>query len=193
MREWLICVLVCCVVSLTVKLEPRTEECFSEEATKGSSLTLQFQVTSGGLLDVDCTLYNHDDTVLKSWHIATEGKHTFTVPQDGKYRFCFSNIMARWTAKWVSFYVTQGNNANLAKIEHIDPIERTIIELSEGLSELEEEQKYLRGVERVHRETIDATNERMLYWSIFEILVLLTMGFFQIYYLKRFLEVKSSV
>ena len=40
---------------------------------------------------------------------------------------------------------------------------------------------------------IETTNVRMLYWSMFEVFVLITMGFFQIYYLKRFLEVKSSV
>jgi hypothetical protein len=178
---------------LTLKIEPRTEECFVEEASKGSAATLQFQVTAGGLLDIDVSIYNTDGSLLKSWSVATEGKHTWTPETDGKYKFCFGNQMARWTPKWVSFYLSQGVNPNLAKIEHIDPIERTIMELSDGLTELQEEQKYLRSVERVHRETIETTNVRMLYWSMFEVFVLITMGFFQIYYLKRFLEVKSSV
>uniref|UniRef100_A0A7S1IR13 GOLD domain-containing protein n=1 Tax=Eutreptiella gymnastica TaxID=73025 RepID=A0A7S1IR13_9EUGL len=193
LRALLVLSLVLSCTSLTLKIEAQSEECFSEEAAKGTSLTLQFQVTAGGLLDLDVHIKNPDKSAIKSWTTATEGKHTWQAEVDAKYDFCFSNRMARWTPKWVSFYITQGANPNLAKIEHIDPIERTIMELSEGLTELQEEQKYLRSVERVHRETIETTNVRMLYWSLFEVFVLLTMGFFQIYYLKRFLEVKSSV
>eukprot|EP00667_Euglena_gracilis_P021413 EG_transcript_23447 len=179
--------------SLTIKIESRSEECFTEEATKGTSLTLQFQVMAGGLLDIDTVITGPSGEVLKKWGAATEGKHNWTAEHDSKYKICFSNMMARWTPKWVSFFVSSATNTNLAKIEHIDPIEKTIMELSESLTALQEEQKYLRSVERVHRETIESTNVRMLYWSLFEVFVLVTMGMFQIYYLKRFLEVKSSV
>lgn len=179
--------------ALTIKIESRSEECFFEEVTKGTSLTLQFQVTAGGLLDIDCTVTSPRHEVVMKWSVTSEGKHAWVADQDGKYRVCFGNQMARWTPKWVSFYISTGASTNLAKIEHIDPIEKTIMELSEGLTELQEEQKYLRSVERVHRETIESTNVRMLYWSLFEVFVLITMGMFQIYYLKRFLEVKSSV
>eukprot|EP01010_Urceolus_cornutus_P001138 NODE_1657_length_804_cov_191.717881_g1288_i0.p1 GENE.NODE_1657_length_804_cov_191.717881_g1288_i0~~NODE_1657_length_804_cov_191.717881_g1288_i0.p1 ORF type:complete len:196 (-),score=27.29 NODE_1657_length_804_cov_191.717881_g1288_i0:98-685(-) len=178
---------------LTLKIEPRSEECFSEEVTKGAQLTLQYRVTAGGFLDVDVAITSPDKTLLKVWPVSTEGKHQWNAELDGKYRVCFANTMARFTAKWISFYYSQGMNPNLAKIEHIDPIERTIMELSDGLSELQDEQKYLRSGDGVHRETIDSINVRMLYWSIFEVFVLLTMGLFQIYYLKRFLEVKASV
>jgi len=179
--------------ALTVKVESKTEECFIEEATKGQTLTLQFQVMAGGLLDIDTTLHGPNDEILKHWTAATEGKHTWTAEHDAKYKFCFSNMMARWTPKWLSFFISSGATAHLAKIEHLDPIEKVIMDLSEGLSKLQEEQKYLRTVERVHRETIESTNTRMLYWSLFEVLVLIAMGMFQIYYLKRFLEVRSSV
>eukprot|EP00993_Chasmostoma_nieuportense_P003898 NODE_4593_length_765_cov_36.423197_g4434_i0.p1 GENE.NODE_4593_length_765_cov_36.423197_g4434_i0~~NODE_4593_length_765_cov_36.423197_g4434_i0.p1 ORF type:complete len:195 (+),score=60.56 NODE_4593_length_765_cov_36.423197_g4434_i0:38-622(+) len=179
--------------SMTIKIEPKTKECYMEDLVKGTEYTLQFQVTAGGLYDIDVHLYSPDHTLLKSWGVATEGKHTWVTEREGKYLFCLSNEMAKWTPKWVSFSLSQTNNPDLAKLEHIDPIERTIMELSEGLNDLQEEQHYLRSVERIHRQTIDATNVRMLYWSMFEVLVLLSMGLFQIYYLKRFLEVKSSV
>ena len=61
-------------------------------------------------------IYNTDGSLLKSWSVATEGKHTWTPETDGKYKFCFGNQMARWTPKWVSFYLSQGVNPNLAKI-----------------------------------------------------------------------------
>lgn len=38
-------------------------------------------------------------------------------------------------------------------VEHLDPIERSILRLSEGLTQIQNEQKYLRMRERVHRDS----------------------------------------
>ena len=39
----------------------------------------------------------------------------------------------------------------------------------------------------------ESTNSRVVIWSCFEALILLTMAFGQIYYLKRFFEVRRVV
>ena len=65
--------------------------------------------------------------------------------------------------------------------------------LNEDLAELEEEQRALRVTERLHRDTVEETAEYLLYWSLFEAAVLVGMGLFQMRYLKRFLEVRSTV
>ena len=53
---------------------------------------------------------------------------------------------------------------------------------------LNDEQSYmLRRVDR-HRQTADSTHRRVAWWSTFQLLLLLAVCGFQIYYLRRFFE-----
>jgi hypothetical protein len=75
--------------------------------------------------------------------------------------------------------------------------------LSEGLAQVQNEQKYLRVRESVHRDSTfiwqninkivaDQTNTRVTYFNFFSVTILLAMSLFQVYYLKRFFEVKRT-
>ena len=181
LRSALLLAVVACAVGITVKVEPRSEECLIEEISDhGVPITMIFQVTAGGHLDIDCMISDQRGNVIQSYKGQQDGRHHWTSVGSGEYKICFSNEMARYTPKWVSFYISVGNSPNTARLEHLDPIEQTIIQLSQGLTELQDEQKLLRAVERLHRDTIDTTNTRILYWSIFEAIVLVTMGLFQV-------------
>eukprot|EP00695_Tsukubamonas_globosa_P000177 TRINITY_DN1130_c0_g1_i1.p1 TRINITY_DN1130_c0_g1~~TRINITY_DN1130_c0_g1_i1.p1 ORF type:complete len:201 (-),score=50.08 TRINITY_DN1130_c0_g1_i1:66-668(-) len=194
-----ICALLCyfvCVNSLTFKLDAHKEECFYEDIEKpGVKVLLQFQVSSGGFLDIDVNIYNPDNNVIHSVTRESEGRFTFTSDKKGTYRFCFGNMMSTVTPKTVSFNIVAGDSLDpsLAKLENLDPIERSIVRLSEGLNAIQNEQKYLRMRERTHRDTSESTNSRVLWWSIFEAFVLVGMSVLQVFFLKRFFEVKRAV
>ena len=47
--------------------------------------------------------------------------------------------------------------------------------------------------ERVHRSINESTNQRVVMWAVFEAMVLVAMTLGQIYYLKRFFEVRRVV
>lgn len=47
--------------------------------------------------------------------------------------------------------------------------------------------------DRIHRSINESTNSRVVMWSVFEALVLVVMTVGQVYYLKRFFEVKRVV
>eukprot|EP01062_Namystynia_karyoxenos_P066311 TRINITY_DN60274_c0_g1_i1.p2 TRINITY_DN60274_c0_g1~~TRINITY_DN60274_c0_g1_i1.p2 ORF type:complete len:195 (+),score=68.69 TRINITY_DN60274_c0_g1_i1:101-685(+) len=177
---------------LTLKVEPRSEDCMEEAVEKDQPVAFAFQVVAGGELDLDATVTDSAGQEY-TWKGQSEGRREWKAPANGVFRVCLSNQMARWTPKWVSFYLSIGHSPNTARLEHLDPIEKTIIQLTEGLRHLQDEQKELRAVERVHRDTIEATNERILWWSGFEAAVLVAMGLFQVYYLKRFLEVRATI
>eukprot|EP01002_Notosolenus_urceolatus_P012467 NODE_4222_length_826_cov_6.611326_g3493_i0.p1 GENE.NODE_4222_length_826_cov_6.611326_g3493_i0~~NODE_4222_length_826_cov_6.611326_g3493_i0.p1 ORF type:complete len:199 (+),score=43.73 NODE_4222_length_826_cov_6.611326_g3493_i0:188-784(+) len=179
--------------SLTLKLEPKTEECFVQKVSAETPLTFQFQVTQGGLLDVDAHIFDTDGNILRQWNLASEGKHHWLNEHAGTVKFCFGNLMARFTPKYVSFFFVHGHKPTAANIEHLDPIEKSLMEVSEELRSLQEEQMYLRSFEHVHRDTVENTHSRILYWSLFEGVVLICMSLFQVYYLKRFLEVQRSI
>lgn len=47
--------------------------------------------------------------------------------------------------------------------------------------------------DKIHRKINENTNSRVVMWSTFEALVLIVMTVGQVYYLKRFFEVKRIV
>ena len=55
------------------------------------------------------------------------------------------------------------------------------------------EQEYMEVRDRIHRAVNENTNTRVVMWSMFEAFVLLAMTVGQVYYLKRFFEVRRVV
>ena len=55
------------------------------------------------------------------------------------------------------------------------------------------EQEYMEVRDRIHRAVNENTNTRVVLWSFFEALVLVAMTVGQVYYLKRFFEVRRVV
>lgn len=70
-------------------------------------------------------------------------------------------------------------------------IRMTVKKLSEELAHVKDEQQYIIVRERTHRNTAESTNGRVKWWSLFQLGVLITNGVFQVWWLKRFFEVRS--
>lgn len=66
-------------------------------------------------------------------------------------------------------------------------------ELSQAMQTVKHEQDYMEVRERIHRAVNDNTNSRVVMWAFFESVVLVSMTLGQIYYLKRFFEVRRVV
>ena len=60
-------------------------------------------------------------------------------------------------------------------------------------SGVKHEQEYMSVRDRIHRAINENTNSRVVMWSFFEALVLVAMTLGQVYYLKRFFEVRRIV
>ena len=64
--------------------------------------------------------------------------------------------------------------------------------MTELVNQVKDEQGYIVVRERTHRNTAESTNGRVKWWSIFQILVLIANGGFQVWWLKRFFEVSDT-
>lgn len=188
--------LVCatCALGLTTKIEPKSRVCFTEEVEPDIPLAFSFQVTAGGKLDINADIYDGSGRKLQNWALAKEGTYNARGDRsNGKFKFCFGNEMAAFTPKWVNFHLLKGHHPFAAKRDQLDPIEKQIDALSAEIDHLAEIQLKLRQTEHDHRNTIEDANERVLLWSIFEIIALAVMGLFQVFFVKRFLEVRATV
>ena len=54
----------------------------------------------------------------------------------------------------------------------IAPIEREVRDLASGLQAVKDEQEYIVVRERRHRDTAESTNARVMWWSVFQGIVL---------------------
>ncbi|KAK5120494.1 hypothetical protein LTR85_006149 [Meristemomyces frigidus] len=178
-----------------IQMKAHSRECFHESLHKDDKMTVTFQVGDrefggSGNLDIDFWIENPSGAYEIQQRTVSSGDHSFEAKADGKYTYCFSN--EHWSAntKEVSFnvhgivYVPESEAPS-------DPLEKEVRQLSELLAQVKDEQSYIVVRERTHRNTAESTNARVKWWSIFQLGVLIGEGVFQVWWLKRFFEVKD--
>ncbi|KAF6029868.1 TMED2 [Bugula neritina] len=182
-----------------INIDASSEECFFEEVVKDTSLTLTFEVAEGGFLDIDVNVMGPHGESLWSKERESNGKFTIKANADGAYKYCFGNKMSSMTPKMVMFTMETGEKHVILEDEGKDGDEshnklaQAVRSLSEALLGVKHEQEFMEVRERVHRSINDNTNSRVVLWAFFEALVLVAMVLGQIYYLKRFFEVRRVI
>ena len=180
--------------AIAVRILAHKDECFLEEVhSAGTKVYMHFLVTSGGALDIDAAIYGPDSQLIWAAEKEKEGRVLFKAHLPGTHKFCFSNKMSTVTVKTVAFNIQAGDPAESTKDHVVDPIERSVIHITEGLNEIKSEQNYLTTRERVHRETVESTNTRVMLWSLIEVGLVLAMSVGQVMYLKRSFEKRRNV
>jgi hypothetical protein len=194
----LLTVLVCRSEQYFITIDAHAEECYFDRAVSGTKLGLMFEVVEGGFLDIDVKITGPDNKVIYQGDRETNGKYTFATHMDGIYKYCFSNKMSTMTPKIIMFTmdvseVTHENNHAANMTADHNKLEEMVTELSNALTGVKHEQEYMEVRERIHRAINDNTNSRVVMWSFFEAAVLLAMTVGQVYYLKRFFEIRRVV
>jgi len=113
-------------------------------------------------------------------------KFEFKAPRSGMYKFCFHN--PHKTPETVAFYIHIGhipNEHNLAKDEHLDPVNVKIAELREALESVTAEQQYLKARDARHRRTNESTRKRVLFYTLGEYLLLAFLSVLQVVYIRQ--------
>ncbi|KAJ0093929.1 hypothetical protein Patl1_25288 [Pistacia atlantica] len=135
------------------------EECISEYVIyEGDTVSGNFVVVDHDIFwgsdhpGIDFTVTSPAGNVVHTLTGTSGDKFEFKAPRSGMYKFCFRNPYS--TPETVSFYIHVGhipNEHNLAKDEHLDPINVKIAELREALESVTAEQKYLKARDTRHR------------------------------------------
>ncbi|KAL0241559.1 hypothetical protein GEMRC1_006794 [Eukaryota sp. GEM-RC1] len=180
----------------TFRIEPTKRECFYEEIPKNTPVSGSYQVTAHEQLQIDFQILGPDQSSpIVSTEKKAEDAFFFQTTQDGIYQFCFRNQMTHKISKLITFTLKVGaeEKNQFAKQEHLTPIEQSVVKMRELLEDVIQEQHYMKARERVHRSTTESTNNRVLWWSLFEMLVLIVFSLGQILYLRRMIEAKPAV
>lgn len=184
------------VDSYFITVDAHAEECFFDKVTTGTKMGLTFEVAEGGFLDIDVKITGPDAKVIYQGERESNGKYTFAAHMNGVYTYCFSNAMSTMTPKIVMFSMDIGEAPKGQDAEaeaHHNKLEEMIKELSTSLTSVKHEQEYMAVRDRIHRAINENTNSRVVMWAFFEAVVLVAMTVGQVYYLKRFFEVRRVV
>ncbi|CAN6657319.1 endosomal protein P24B [Trichomonascus vanleenenianus] len=178
-------------------LYPYQKECFFEDMKKGDNFAVSFQVgnrdpNSKDLLEVDFWINDPNRNPIYSLSRVADGDASIDIAVTGRYEYCFSNEFSSVGTKDVTFHI---HGVVYIDSEDVAPnsLDAEVRTLARLVQDIKNEQGYIVIRERTHRNTAESTNSRVKWWSIFQLLVVAVNSMFQIYYLKRFFEVKTTV
>ncbi|KAH9600897.1 GOLD domain [Trypanosoma melophagium] len=185
------------VNAVSTALEVGDVFCLQEPVPPQSAITFQFQLRrhfkEGE--EIDVLLTDQDGKEIKRWNNAAGGIYD-VYAHDGVrlLNACFDNAKGRSSVRFVDFHFRYHvDYSTVAKVTELDPIERNVEAIAVEMRSLQELQMQLRTQQKEHRSTVEEANERLLMWSVFQVIALVGMSLFQLYFLKRFLERKSFV
>ncbi len=125
----------------------------------------------------------------------TEGTFSFTTQESGDYHLCIKNYDI-WnggdvTNKLIAFNFRslQANNQDYQYLG----IDTELSELRHGLNYLKDHQSYMNQREDVHKTVVDSINNKVLFWTFLEAIILIGMTIWQISYISNFFEVKRRL
>eukprot|EP00912_Choanoflagellata_sp_UC4_P002201 UC4_evm2s1393 len=76
----------------------------------------------------------------------------------------------------------------IKKKEHLNSVETRLYQLLAQVKQISNEQAYQREREAMFRDISESTNERVLWWSVGQALVLAITGYWQIRHLKKIMR-----
>ena len=135
--------------------------------------------------------------VWSSRQLADDFKHVTAI--EGQYNFCFEQrSRGKQTASFqlhvsgdADYY--EDISSNLASKTQAEKVAILTQQVEGKVYDLLDHQDFAITREAVHRDTTESTNSRVLWWSIGQVGVMVTLSLIQMYYIKSFFEIKLIV
>lgn len=185
---------------ISFMLTPNVKKCLKEEIHKDVLVTGEYKLSEAPghntLLHVGDskghTLYNKEE--------AEEGKFAFTTDDYDTFEICFQTKIPpgmRGVEREVFLDVKRGVEAksyeDLAKSEKLKPMEVELRRLEDLSEAILNDFAYMKEREEQMRDTNESTNSRVLYFSIFSMVCLLSLATWQVFYLRRYFKSKKLI
>ncbi|XP_048369495.1 transmembrane emp24 domain-containing protein 4 isoform X2 [Sphaerodactylus townsendi] len=132
----------------------------------------------------------------------SEGRFTFTSHIHGEHQMCLhsnSTRMALFAGGKLRVHldIQVGEHTNnypeIASKDKLTELQLRARQLLDQVEQIQKEQNYQRYREERFRMTSESTNQRVLWWSIAQTIILILTGVWQMRHLKSFFEAKKLV
>ncbi|XP_038162840.1 transmembrane emp24 domain-containing protein 5 [Cyprinodon tularosa] len=191
----------------TFTLPAGRKECFFQTMKKEASLEIEYQVLDGAGLDIDFFISSPSGQLLYSDQRKSDGVHTVETLEDGDYMFCFDNTFSSMSEKLVFFELILDNmdtdedpdnwKEHVIGIDTLDmkleDIMDTINNVKSRLGKSVQIQTLLRAFEARDRNIQESNFERVNFWSVVNLVVMMVVSAVQVYLVRSLFEDKRKI
>ncbi|CAO3619727.1 unnamed protein product [Cunninghamella echinulata] len=185
----------------TDKIAPK---CFSQYVPKDTKVLVTVNVGEGYNQRVNFEVYGETPNVLvKKQNIKNEFNNAFDASQDGDIKICFTNVLEEGFVpnsqyvREVELEVNVGTEAKtieeITKNKHLPNLEEQTRVLEAMVDDILNEMNYLKGREARMRNTNESTNDRVKWFSLLSLFTLISLGVWQILYLRSYFRRKRLI
>ncbi|XP_019752859.1 transmembrane emp24 domain-containing protein 5 isoform X1 [Hippocampus comes] len=190
----------------TFTLPAGRKECFYQTMKKDASLEIEYQVLDGGGLDVDFYISSPSGQILYTDHHKSDGMHTVET-EDGDYMFCFDNTFSSVSEKLVFFELILDNmdtdeepddwkeyvhGTDMLDMK-LEDIMDTINSVKSRLGKSVQIQTVLRAFEARDRNLQESNFDRVNFWSVVNLMVMMLVSGVQVYLVRSLFEDKRKI
>ncbi|KAI8082784.1 emp24/gp25L/p24 family/GOLD-domain-containing protein [Halteromyces radiatus] len=182
------------------------ERCFSQYVPKDTKVLVTVSVGPGYNQRVDCNIFEDGEQpniFAKKQDIKNDYTNAFDTLQDGEINICFSNILddgflpSPDYSREIDLEVNVGTEAKtieeITKNKHLPNLEEQTQVLEAMVDDILKEMNYLKGREAKLRNTNESTNDRVKWFSLLSLFTLISLGIWQILYLRSFFRRKRLI
>jgi p24 family protein gamma-3 len=182
----------------TIEIKDKEVQCFFLPSRVDDKVVLEYQVISGGNYDIDVVLRDPSKQSIFSKEKSSYETVQYKVNVTGDYEMCLSNLMSSIAHKTVFVYWEAVNEDVLrgSDPKRISPntlLESVSDNIHESLRNVQRYQTHSRNSEAADRMLGESLNELVLMWSIIQAMVVLTVGFGQVWVLKSFFADNKTI
>uniref|UniRef100_A0A914X948 GOLD domain-containing protein n=1 Tax=Plectus sambesii TaxID=2011161 RepID=A0A914X948_9BILA len=213
---WILCLTLGLTVGdefdFTVIVGPGKVECFYQtiDDPKYAAFEFDYQVVDGGDLDISLYLRSPKGIQLVNDYKKNEGDQRIVLNEPnagrGDYAFCFDNTFSMQSSKTVffEFFLLDEKGEYLNGFDQafkqeeqaenqMEDFRQTTVRVKSSLNRIEHLQSQLRAVEFRDRSIMEANYERVNFWSIVHLCVMLFTLLVQVFMVRSLFEERSTV
>lgn len=198
---------------MTISVEPGTRECFYENVKIGEIIDIEYQVIDGGHGDLDTSfeLSEPSGRILYADFKKSDNVHRHKVVNvAGDYKFCFDNSFSRMNRKTIFFEViienedgTQDDSWSNDILEgltqeefydmKVEDIQNVVNRVRQHLTKARQTQELLKSFEARDRNMAEENYFRVNTWSLFQMILMVAVGCFQVFMVKSLFNTDSKM
>ena len=198
------CLFVAMIMALNLGVEGRHlqfqlngYECFFEDVKEGTECSLEFAPITGADPQIDTFIEDPNGEVFYNVKRKDYDLHKFKANVTGTYRFCFSNVYDFTIGNnLVYFDFVNGVDSYFSDLDGqhraLTQLETSTLSIHENLKLVQRYQNYHRMREANGRLAADSLKDRVMWWSVGQSLIILSVGVAQVFVLRRFFTVSKQ-
>jgi len=192
----------------TITLYDREMQCFDVYAPTGSTCTGKFDVLSeDSAVEVSVVGPNKQVLYEKVYDGRIEEKSEesgeafqFDAATPGDYKMCLTNGVKNDTNSGYipstiafNFHVGLDKQKNGEHSSHYNSLLVELDTLQQGLDFIKDHESFMNQREDLHKESLDAINGEVLWWTILESVILVCLSLWQVTYINSIFETRRKL